>query len=52
MSDPDDKPTWQQKGICRYCFRVENYAAGLAKQKVQGARIYVEDQRGNELFFT
>jgi len=46
MTDPDDKPTWQQKGICRYCFRVEDYAASLEEQRARGARIYVEDQRG------
>ncbi|KIX08845.1 uncharacterized protein Z518_03502 [Rhinocladiella mackenziei CBS 650.93] len=46
MTTPDDKPTWQQKGICRYCFRVEDYAAGLAKQRARGTRIYVADQRG------
>jgi catechol 2,3-dioxygenase-like lactoylglutathione lyase family enzyme len=46
LKDPSREPTWGQKGICRYCFRVPDYAASLAKQKEMGTKMYIEDQRG------
>ncbi|KIX09041.1 uncharacterized protein Z518_00119 [Rhinocladiella mackenziei CBS 650.93] len=45
LKDPDNKPTWAQKGIARYCFKVPDYAGALAHQKARGTKIYVEDQR-------
>ncbi|KAJ9144521.1 hypothetical protein NKR23_g5883 [Pleurostoma richardsiae] len=46
LKDPDDKPTWPQKGIARFCYRVDDYAACLAHQVARGSKIYVDDQRG------
>ncbi|RSL95252.1 hypothetical protein CDV31_013983 [Fusarium ambrosium] len=46
LKNPDDHPTWPQKGISRYCFKVDNYKACLEHQKARGSKIYVEDQRG------
>ncbi|KAH6967582.1 hypothetical protein BKA56DRAFT_678749 [Ilyonectria sp. MPI-CAGE-AT-0026] len=46
LKNPDDDPTWSQKGISRYCFRVKDYEASLQHQKARGSKIYIEDQRG------
>jgi len=49
LRDPSSEPTWPQKGIARYCYRVPDYAGALKKQKARGTKIYVEDQRGMKL---
>ncbi|KAF5011151.1 hypothetical protein FDECE_2715 [Fusarium decemcellulare] len=45
LKHPDDEPTWSQKGIARYCFRVKDYEVCLQHQKARGSKIYIEDQR-------
>jgi predicted enzyme related to lactoylglutathione lyase len=45
LQDPAEIPTFHQRGVMRYCFKVRGLDSALAEAKRRGIRIYQEQQR-------
>ena len=56
LHDPGPVPRWNQKGIMRFCFKVEDADGHLDELKRRGVKIFLENQRmclpwGDSLWF-
>jgi catechol 2,3-dioxygenase-like lactoylglutathione lyase family enzyme len=46
LLDPGAQPTFHQRGVMRYCFKIRELSEALADLKHRGVRIFLENQLG------